>query len=304
MVSKSNVQGNTLPRMRKSSRALAEHIRATLAEEKPMTLRGLYYRLASAGQIPATPAGYKKLMRIAGKMRESGDIPLRGWIVDRIRSTLKPSSWSGLADFGETVADAYRKDFWSRMPCHVEIFVEKDAIAGVLQPVTEEYDVRLNVIRGDVSIGFAGEIAGLWNGIRKPIHAAYLGDRDPAGLDIERVLREKLHRYSGREATWKRLGVLPTDPPDLDLLPLPVKLTSSRAAGYIRQHGHECYEVDAIPPGVLRARVRDFIDMHIDQDEWDRLMRIERLERESVIGWVDGLSKSDLGPFSDEGGAV
>ena len=237
-------------------------------------------------------------MRIAGKMRESGAIPLRGWLVDRIRSTLKPSSWSGLADFGETVADAYRKDFWARMPCHVEIFVEKDAIAGVLQPVTEEYDVRLNVIRGDVSIGFAGEIAGLWQRITKPIHAAYLGDWDPAGLDIERALREKLHRYSGRVATWERLGVLPSDPEDLDLLPLPMKV-SSRAAGFIRQHGHECYEVDAIPPSILRARVASFIERHIDQDEWAKLQNIERLERESVVGWVNGL-KTDLGPFTDD----
>lgn len=288
-----------MPRMRESSRALAEHIRDTLADEKPMTLRGLYYRLASAGHIPATQAGYKKLMRIAGKMRESGDIPLRGWIVDRIRSTLKPSSWSGLADFGETVADAYRKDFWARLPYHLEIFVEKDAIAGVVQPVTEEYDVRLNVIRGDVSIGFAGEIAWTWHQTRKPIHAAYLGDRDPAGLDIERVLREKLQRYSGRVATWERLGVLPSDPEDLDLLPLPVK-ASSRAAGYIRQHGHECFEVDAIPPSILRSRVAEFINKHIDQDEWAKLQNIERLERESVVGWVNGLSKTDLGPFTDD----
>ena len=108
---------------RKRNQVLQEHVISTLRAERPMTLRALYYRLASAGHIDATDAGYNQLKRLTKKLRESGAVPITGWIVDRVRSTLKPSSWSGLADFGDTVRQAYRKDLWAQMPHHVEVSV-------------------------------------------------------------------------------------------------------------------------------------------------------------------------------------
>ena len=234
-----------------------------------MTLRSLLYRLISAGELENSKPEYKRLGRILTRLREAGDVPITGWVVDRVRETLKPSSWTGLADYGETVRHAYRKDLWAQMPHHIELFVEKDAIAGTIQPTTEEYDVALNVIRGDVSLSFAGEIAERWAAIQKPIFAYYLGDFDPAGFDIERVLREKLQRYtkiplyddSGRynsdpENYWKplpgqtagiicltRIGVLDADFLDeesggFSLLALPVK-KSARSKKFIKEHGEE-----------------------------------------------------------------
>jgi hypothetical protein len=59
---------------------------------------------------------------------------------------LKPPSWSGLADYGQTVRDCYRKDLWAQMPKHVE----KDVIADTIHPVTNAHDVALWIIRSDV----------------------------------------------------------------------------------------------------------------------------------------------------------
>src|SRR5260370_24445600 len=181
---------------RAKNKPLAERAVEILAAEKPMTLRKLCCRLISAGVLANSQQQYKRIGSIMTRLREADYVPL-DWIVDHVRATLKPSSWTGLADFGETVRTAYRKDFWARMPVHVELFVEKDAIAGTIQPVTEEYDIRLHVCRGYASVSFAGEIAGLWKRVQKPIHAYYVGDFDPSGFDIERDLREKLARYSG-----------------------------------------------------------------------------------------------------------
>ncbi len=229
-------------------------------------------------------------------------IPVTGWLVDRVRSTLKPSSWTGLADFGDTVRHAYRKDLWARMPDHVEVFVEKDAIAGTIQPVTQEYDVALNVIRGDVSISFAGEVADLWKRIRKPIHAYYLGDFDPSGFGIEDELRDKLTRYGGRTPHWTRLGVVRNDFEAFGLIPLPVK-SSSRSAGFAAVHGTACAEVDALPPSELRARVRVAIESHIEPGEWERLRRVEDLERQTLADLVGRWAgEPDLGSVSSEGG--
>ena len=166
--------------------------------EKPLTLRGLFYRVVSAGFLPSTDKKhYVRIGRLMTKLREAGVIPFN-WLVDNLRSSIKPSSWSGIGDFVETVRDAYRKDFWAGLREYVHIFCEKDAIAGTLAPVTREFDVTLSPVRGYVSLTFGHEIAELWNSIDKPIFAYYLGDFDPSGFDLERDLLAKLNRYCDR----------------------------------------------------------------------------------------------------------
>ena len=183
---------------RAKNRGLASAAREILEAERPMTLRQLYYRLISAGQLRNAQAEYKRLGVVMTRVREDGAVP-RTWLVDHTRATLKPSSWSGLADFGDDVRRCYRKDFWAAQEHDLHIFVEKDAVAGTIQPISREYDVPLHVCRGYASISFAGEIADHWAETEKAIHAFYLGDYDPSGFDLERDLREKLARYSGRE---------------------------------------------------------------------------------------------------------
>jgi hypothetical protein len=274
-----------------------------LEAERPMTLRQLFYRLISAGELRNTPAEYARLGGVMTRLREAGEVP-RNWLVDHTRSTHKPSSWSGLSDFSESVRDCYRKDFWASLPHHVEVFVEKDAVAGTVQPVTNEHDVAIRVCRGYASVSFAGGIADLWSQIEKPIFAYYLGDFDPSGFDLERDLREKLDRYSGRYAEdnpeyatnqnfiWRRLGVIASDFDEHDLIRLPVKTSDKRAAGFIRLHGTACAEIDAIAPTELRRRVEAAVNEHIDVDEWNRLLAVERAEQETLNRMVKRLGRA------------
>ncbi len=297
---------------------------ALLEAERPMTLRQLYYRVVSAGVLKNAQAEYKRLGRLMTNLREAGDVP-RTWIVDHIRSTLKPSSWTGLADYAETVRDCYRKDMWSQMPAHVEVFVEKDAIAGSIQPVTREFDVALQVVRGYSSVSFAGEIGAIWSQVRKPIFAYYLGDFDPSGFDIERDLAEKLSRYSDRNVWhvpwgdepvdpqpdavyWTRLAVCEGDFEEHNLIRLPVKNSDMRTKAFLAAHGAHCAEVDAIPPAELRSRVQAAILSHIDAGRWERLKRAECLERETLTVSLTslGTTKPNLGSVSagTEGGGA
>jgi hypothetical protein len=262
-----------------------------------MTLRQLFYRVISAGVIANSSREYKRLGSVMTRLREAGEVP-RTWIVDHVRATLKPSSWTGLADFGDTVRQAYRKDFWASLNHHVEIFVEKDAIAGTIQPVTAEYDIALRVCRGYVSVSFAGEIADEWQRIQKPIFAYYVGDFDPSGFDLERDLREKLARYSARCCTswtspldpradsetfnWRRIAIEQKDFAMHDLIALPVKRSDCRAKGFIEEHGDACAEVDALPPTELRARVKAAIESHIDEQRWANLQEIEEAEKATL----------------------
>lgn len=258
-------------------------------KQKPITLRGLFYQVVSAGWLPDTNRKhYTRLGRILTVLREAGIVPF-SWIVDNVRDTDKPSSWAGITDFVDTVQDAYRRDFWSELPEYVHVFAEKDAIAGVLSPVTHKFDVALSPVRGYVSLSYAHEIAELWNQIDKPITAYYLGDFDPSGFDLERDLRDKLSRYCKRAFTWRRLAVNAEDFDEFNLLPLNPKTTDRRYKTFVEQHGTACAEVDALPATELRRRVREAIESHIPEGEWDRLQEVERLERESFNKALAGM---------------
>jgi hypothetical protein len=299
---------------RGDNRRLADAAASILEEERPMTLRQLFYRCVSDGLLKNSQKEYKRLGTLMTRLREAEEVPMT-WIVDHIRATLKPSSWSGLADFGETVRNAYRKDFWAGLAHHVEVFVEKDAVAGTIQPVTHEYDVALRVCRGYCSLSFVGEIASCWGEIDKPIFAYYVGDFDPSGFDLERDLWEKLERYSGRTAwvprgpeldpdevrakcgpdnfCWVRLAVRGADFRDHHLIPLPVKMTDRRAKGFLREHGRQCAEVDALPPTELRRRVEEAIEAHIPTAQWERLRQTERMEKESLQRYLSAWAAGD-----------
>jgi hypothetical protein len=259
-------------------------------EQQPITLRGLMYQIVSAGWLPSTDREhYNRIGRVMTTLREAGVVPFK-WIVDNIRSTEKPSSWAGLGDFADTVKRAYRKDLWSQLPEYVHVIVEKDAIAGVLAPITREYDVRLSPIRGYVSLSFAHEIADTWNRINKPIFAFYLGDFDASGFDLERDVKAKLERYCKRPFEWVRLGVNFEDFEEFNLIPLKPKKTDTRYKRFVAEHGHKCAELDAIPATELRRRVEKAIMGHIDLEQWERLQETERLEKETIDKIASGWS--------------
>lgn len=267
--------------IRGDNRTLAAVLCEIAVDCQPITLRGLFYRAVSAGMFPGTDQKfYNKVGRLVTRLRRSRLIPY-SWIVDSLRSTTKPSSWTGLSDFSETVSGAYRKDFWHHLEDYVHIFVEKDAIAGVVSGVTEEYDVALSPVRGYCSESFAYQLGKQFQTIKKPIHCYYLGDYDPSGFDIERDLRKKLVDLSGRSINWQRLAINASDFDEHNLVRLAGKKKDRRYQKFVEEHGPDCAEVDALDPKELRRRVRDSIEQWVPTEEWNKLKQVEAVERET-----------------------
>lgn len=277
------------------SYVLAAILSGLALDNQPLTVRALFYRAVSVGLFPSTASRfYDKVGRMAVRLRRAGLIPYQ-WIVDNLRSTQKPSSWSGLDDYADTVSRVYRKDFWSTLPEYVHIICEKDAVSGTIVPVTREYDVPLSPIRGYISDSFAWELGDTWRRIRKPVHVYYVGDFDPSGFDLEANARRKLTEFADREISWTRLGVLESDFDAFGLVELAVKLTDARSRAFLDQHGSRCAEVDAIPPPELRGRVRAAIEQHIPEGEWARLKAIEQQERATFNEVMSAFSSGGRG---------
>ncbi len=66
----------------------------------------------------------------------------------------KPRSFSGIEHAIEATARTYRRALWDDTDAYAEIWLEKDALAGVVVDVTEKYDVPLMVARGYSSLSF------------------------------------------------------------------------------------------------------------------------------------------------------
>jgi len=260
---------------------------------QPISVRGLLYRAQAAGLYPDTSDRYyEQTQRVVLKLRRAGVIPY-SWIVDSTRRRLKPSSWSGLRDFVKDAVASYRLDLWERQRDYIEFFVEKDAMAGIIEPVTEEFDVYLNVVRGQASETFVWNIAEEWKQIAKPIHIYYLGDHDPAGLIIESNLKDRLRAFTEKDFNWERLAVIPEDFADDRLLGFKVKRKGARGSWkpYLDQYGDRCVEVDAISPDEIRDRVRHSIESHINPYEWQALKNVEQQEKETFEKTIARFSK-------------
>ena len=255
-------------------------IRRVLADERPMTVRQVFYRLVSEGAIPKTEAEYKQtVVRLLTEMRLEGEIPF-GWIADNTRWMRKPRTFDSVEEAIRNTAQTYRRALWVDQPAYVEVWLEKDALAGVLYTVTERWDVPLMVTRGYPSLSYlyeAAEAIEAATAADKPAYLYYFGDYDPSGLDIARKVEERLGEFAPlADLTFERVAVTPEQVEALRLPTRPTKQTDSRSKGF---EGRSV-EVDAIPPQTLRGMVEECITRHVDEDALRVLKVAERSERE------------------------
>src|SRR5262245_17312434 len=146
---------------------------------KPMTVRQVYYQAVSRGLIEKTEKAYKLVCRLLAEMRRNGRLPY-DWIADNTRWMRKPRTYSGLASMLEYAQSTYRRAIWDDQEAYVEIWLEKEALAGVLVDVTAKWDVPLMVTRGYPSLSFIHSAAETIQAEDKPIFLYYFGDHDPS----------------------------------------------------------------------------------------------------------------------------
>jgi len=257
-----------------------------LEAEHPMTLRQLFYRLVSVEALENTQPDYQRLSRILTDARERGEIPFE-WIVDRSRPVYEANAFTNPAAYAEAVKRSYRKDYWQDQPWHLEVWTEKDAVVGAIQPVTDEYGVTVRTGRGFQSTTRVHEIAELFerlDGAGKRVLVLYLGDHDPSGRCIEEDLERRVARSTSMAEPFEieRLAIHREDIRAFKLPPLRIKVSDSRARGFLLKHGKECVELDALPPSELRDRLRRAIEARINWPSWDRAIIAERAELESI----------------------
>lgn len=166
-----------------------------------ITLRQLYYQFVSRGWMENRQSEYKRLGGIVGDARLAG---LIDWnhIEDRTRNIQVPSAWDDPASIVQAVSRSYAIDKWADQDSRVEVWVEKDALVGILEAVCDPENVPYFSCRGYTSLT---EIWGAAQRLRRHLSAGqnvtviHLGDHDPSGLDMTRDIEDRMRMFIHRD---------------------------------------------------------------------------------------------------------
>ncbi|CAN7517703.1 hypothetical protein [Mesorhizobium caraganae] len=253
---------------------------------RPMTVRQVFYQATVAGLVEKTEAGYNKVQTDLVQMRRSGILPY-DWLADSTRWQRKPRTFDSVEQALRDTAKFYRKSLWNDASAYVEVWLEKDALAGVVHPITDMYDVPLMVARGYASLSFLHGAAEYIGCLDVPTYIYHLGDFDPSGVNAGEKIEETLRELApDAEIHFERLAVWPSQIMQWDLPTRPTKQSDTRAKNF----GDVSVELDAIPPGRLRQLVEKAINRHLPQDEFRVLKAAEQSERQLLKALVGDLA--------------
>ena len=263
---------------RAASLVIIEHANEIISEYNnqgySLTLRQLYYQFVARGLSENTPRAYKNIGGIINDARMAGEIDWYA-IEDRTRHLSGLQHWESPRDIVEACASGFRYDKWEKQPSRVEVWVEKEALVGVVQRICNKWDVPYFACRGYVSQSAqwrAGRRFKLYQESQDVV-LLHLGDHDPSGMDMTRDNNDRLNIF-GAVIDMRRIALNMDQIEQYTPPPNPTKLTDSRAGDYIRQYGYESWELDALEPSVIsdliEGQIEDIIDMRIWEDDLDR----------------------------------
>jgi hypothetical protein len=240
----------------------------------PLTVRQIFYALTVRGIIQKTENGYHQTCYYLAEMRRDMVLPY-SWIADNTRWRIKPDTYSDISIALNTWSQKYRRDIWAELPDTVEIWCEKDALAGVISPITDMYDVPLYIARGYSSMTFLYNAAETIKQIGKPTYIYQFGDFDPSGIDAAKNIRDELQNH-GAKITFYHIAVTQDQIQTLDLPTRPTKKQDPRS----KLWGNTAsVELDALPSPILRRLVQLCINRHVDDSYVEQIRRIEEAEK-------------------------
>lgn len=240
-----------------------------------LTLRQVYYQLVARDVIPNNERSYKNLGTLISNGRMAG---LIDWyaIVDRTRNLRSNSHWSSPGAIIKSAAHSYAVDKWQDQDCYMEVWVEKDALVGVVGQICQKLDIPYFSCRGYVSQ------SEMWAAARrlekyshKDIHIIHLGDHDPSGKDMSRDIVDRLNIFEVYP-NFKRIALNMNQIEEYGPPPNPTKLTDSRATNYISEFGYECWELDALEPEVITSLIESKVNKHCDLELFQQAKENEK----------------------------
>jgi len=272
--------------------SLVEAVNGIMSQyDVQLTLRQVYYRLVAAGKIPNTRSNYNQLSSQLVTARENVDVD-EDRIADRSRR-INDVSFDSPESFLEvcrsTLQSNYVRRFWDSQSVYCEVWVEKDALSQVLADAVYPFNTIVAPSRGYSSYSYIRDAAAR---VRRYAHGKraiilHFADHDPSGIDMSRDLEDRLVKF-GNSTEVRRVALTFDQVRQYQLIPNPAKMADTRANGYVRQYGSQCWELDAIPPDELVRLCGDAVAGLIsDPHAWQAIKEGDATDRDFMLKLID-----------------
>lgn len=231
-----------------------------------LTLRQLYYQFVARDFIPNTPKSYNRLGEIINSARLCGKVDWNA-IEDRTRNIRKPPAWTHPSDILETCVRSFQIDKWEGQQYRPEVWVEKDALVGILEGVCSRLNIAYFSCRGYTSQ------SEMWRGAQRLLNieetgqipvVIHLGDHDPSGIDMSRDITDRLSLFMNSEFEVERIALNRDQVELYEPPPNPAKVTDSRYAKYVGIYGDESWELDALEPKIIDNLISRTVKQYLD----------------------------------------
>jgi len=246
-----------------------------------LTLRQVYYQLVARAMIENNEKSYKNVGNLISDARLAGLIDWNA-IEDRTRNMRGNSHWSTPGSIINSAAHSYHLDHWEGQGNYVEVWVEKDALIGIVGQICEQLDVNFFSCRGYVSQ------SEMWSAAQRlkrrqdqgqDVVLLHLGDHDPSGKDMSRDIQDRLRIFEAYNVEFHRLALNMNQIERYNPPPNPAKLTDSRATQYIGEFGYDSWELDALEPQVISDLIERNVKSYRDESIYHEILRQEKEEK-------------------------
>ena len=278
-------------------KAIMAKVELFLQTQQKATIRQIFYHLVAQGLVRKDENDYDFVGRKVNELRRKGLYV--DSIVDETRS---PTG----GDYGNSDVDSYVESqiesidspyqfnfyrrYWESQDKDIEVWVEKNALASIVEEVTSKYRVRCLACKGYTTDSLVIE---LYRRVKKDTIILYLTDHDPSGLNMETSLKQKIREYSflgGADITVERIGLTQAQVSKYGKTSLsnPVNPNDPRSKGY---QGTDIWELDVLEPSELKEVVKEAIESHLDMVEWEANKKREKDEGNMVYEFSNQVAK-------------
>lgn len=269
-----------------------------------LTLRSIYYKFVARNLFPdewtwtlagkkwvKDPSGtknaepnYERLGDLVSEARLAGMIDW-AMVHDRTRGLAGDPTWVKPSELIAQAMLQYQIDKWKNQKHYAEIWIEKDALVGMISGVCSGLGVKYLSCRGYTSQ------SEMWRASQrllrhkadgKEIHIIHLGDHDPSGIDMSRDIKERLQLFTSGAVHVQRVALNMAQIRRMNPPPSPAKVADSRYRAYMEEFGDNSWELDAMEPAAMADVITRAVDQYRDMDLWKEAMQTEERGKKTL----------------------
>ena len=233
-------------------------------------------------------ASYQALCELLTRARLKEYIPWQA-IADPTRPVTQWDVYPSVEPFIHEQMGAFLQGYWrdytKSQPHHIEIIGEKNTLQSIIQPVAMDFCIPVTIGRGYSSLQPRYELSQRYkNSGKNKLVLLILSDHDPDGDEIAQSFCRSMRDDFDIENIHPVRVALTKEQVELLRLPpiMQAKTTSNNYAKFVTKHGHDVFELEAVPPENLQQILKAAILSVVDIDALNREREQEQSDKVEI----------------------